>query len=233
VIFDDHSNDNSLDEAFLSMEGQPVLVVEREEECAAVFSVNDRELHWLRSPFQDSTEEVRDKNFLWQYVSTLKFRHVLCLDGDEMLSLKAIRSFPAAIDMLVSGGVSVGVFPFVYLWDQEHLRRVDGVYRDIRHARLFTIDRAPDYKSARFIGHGPAGFHCGSIPAQLNGGHRDMPPLEVVHFGYLDDPLRQRKLEFYNTLDPGNAGEGFYRHVVGLPNHLAPGPVQLVPWSDA
>jgi hypothetical protein len=236
VIFDDHSTDLSLEKAVHTVGAE--LVGRRDDQHAPLVcrSLDRRnELHWLPSPFKETVDEVRDKNHLWQYVSTrLKFRHILCLDGDEALSLRAIRGFPAALNTLVSGGgASVGVLPFVYLWNEETLRRVDGVYRDIRHARLFTIDRALEYRAARFVSHGPSGFHCGSVPHQLNIGHRDMPELEIIHWGYIDEAIRQRKLEFYNTLDPGNEGEGYYQHVVGLPNHLAPGPVKLVPWSDA
>lgn len=192
----------------------------------------ERVLHYLMSPFQKTVDEVRDKNHLWDYVCGLSFRHVLCLDGDEMLSLSALKDFPAAIHQLEQGGASVIVMPFVYLWNTEQQRRIDGVYRDIRHARLFTVDRAPDYRHARFVGHGRAGFHCGSIPERLNVRHVDMPSMLVVHMGYIDEALRQRKLQFYNALDPGNEGEGHYKHVVGLPNHLAPGPVQLVEYLD-
>lgn len=231
VIFDDHSTDKSLHEAYESLGCGESSGSWSFGKTNSVYRCNDRELHWLLSPFQDLTEEVRDKNFLWEYVSRLKFRHVLCLDGDEMLSLRAIRWFPAAIDYLVNGG-SVGVFPFVYLWNEENLRRVDGVYRDIRHARLFTVDRAPAFPFARFISHGRAGFHCGSIPEQLNFGHRDMPEMEIIHMGYLDDGIRQKKFVFYNQLDPGNEGEGFYRHIIGQTNHLAPGPVRLVEYKD-
>lgn len=235
VIFDDHSTDKSLDEALDSIESQFDARFEVGR-SACIYRTHDREreLHWLRSPFAGDVDEVRDKNELWGYVARYlaPIRHVLCLDGDEMLSQRAIRAFPLALDALIHGGASVGVLPFVYLWDSETHRRIDGVYRDIRHARLFTIDRAPHFASARFVSSGRAGFHCGSIPAELNVGHRDLPNLEVVHFGYIDAGIRERKLEFYNRLDPGNEGEGYYRHIVGQPNNLAPGPVQLVPWLD-
>ena len=231
VIFDDHSTDQSFSEAVASLgtsvtynHGQPGEVTVR---------TSDRALHWLLSPFLETVEEVRDKNHLWEYVTTkLSFRAVLCLDGDEMLSQAAIRAFPAALHRLEQGGVGVINMPFVYLWNDEGQRRVDGVYSDIRHARLFTVDRAPNYRLTRFMPHGRAGFHCGSIPDRLNIHQHDMPEMKVIHFGYLEEAIRQRKLAFYNQLDPGNEGEGFYRHVVGEPNHLAPGPVRLVEYAD-
>lgn len=235
VILDDHSTDDTLGEATRAMgEHGPFrdphpsgLVLTRQGP-----SGQERSLHWLASPFRDETDEVRDKNHLWDYVCGLSFRHVLCLDGDEMLSQAAIRHFATATARLEHGGADVIVMPFMYLWDSERTRRVDGVYADIRHARLFTVDRAPYFRECNFAPRGKAGFHCGSIPDRLSVKHLDMREMEVIHFGYVDNALRQKKLVFYNTLDPNNEGEGRYRHIVGEPNHLAPGPVRVVDYLD-
>lgn len=237
VIFDDHSTDATKDEALQAISGcvqLPDRIREiREGASAESLSIHGKQCHltYRCSPFLDDTDEVRDKNFLWEIVCSFKFRAVLCLDGDEMLSREAIRKFPEALDRLENGGASVIVMPFVYLWDGEDRRRIDGVYNDIRHARLFTVDRAPNYREARFFARGRAGFHCGSIPENLNNGHigMDMP---VIHFGYIDAPLRHKKLAFYTALDPDNEGEGYYKHIVGDPNHLAPGPLRLVEYID-
>jgi len=229
VVFDDHSTDQTFSEAVATMGAS---IKYDQHPSGVTVLTDDRELHWLASPFQDQTDEVRDKNHLWEYVGGLKFRHVLCLDGDEMLSLEAIRQFENACGRLEQGGASVIVMPFMYLWDTERYRRIDGVYNDIRHARLFTIDRAPDFRSARFFARGRAGFHCGSIPEHLNINHFDFN-MPVIHFGYLDAELRERKLAFYTNLDPNNEAEGYYRHIVGEANHLAPGPVRLAEYIDA
>ncbi len=239
VIFDDHSSDRTFQEAVASI-GQPWPSDSTGWQSAPNTGVSivssmqgvDRELHWLTSPFQETVDEVRDKNYLWAYVAGLKFRHVLCLDGDEMLSQSAIRHFATATAKLEHGGVDVIVMPFIYLWDAEDKRRVDGVYADIRHARMFTIDRAPYFRECRFGARGKAGFHCGSIPDRLSTGHFDLREMTVIHFGYLDNALRRKKLLFYNDLDPNNEGEGRYLHIVGESNHLAPGPVRLVDYLD-
>lgn len=240
VIFDDHSTDTTFQEAVATV-GFPwppkspfVVAPTATLGITIVSSIEgiERELHWLTSPFQDTTDEVRDKNHLWAYVSDLKFRYALCLDGDEMLSQAAIRNFGSATARLEHGGADVIVMPFIYLWDSELTRRVDGVYSDIRHARMFTIDRAPYFQECQFAARGRAGFHCGSIPDRLSTNHFDMPEMSVVHFGYIDNTLRRKKLNFYNDLDPNNEGEGYYLHVVGEANHLAPGPVRVVDYFD-
>lgn len=244
VIFDDHSSDNTFTEILWSMGESDVVDAMRNHYGSKLggginppprsiqVTANGRHLHWITSPFQDTVDEVRDKNHLWQYVCDLKFRHVLCLDGDEMLSQAAIRHFASATDRLEHGGADVIVMPFIYLWDAEDKRRVDGVYADIRHARMFTVDRAPYFRECQFAARGRAGFHCGSIPDRLSINHFDMREMEIIHFGYIDNAIRRAKLLFYNDLDPNNEGEGYYRHIVGESNHLAPGPVRVVDYLD-
>jgi hypothetical protein len=50
--------------------------------------------------------------------------------------------------------------------------------------------------------------------------------------GYIDEDLRQRKYRFYTALDPGNLAEGEYRHIIGLADVHAPGPLKFVHWED-
>lgn len=217
-----------------------------------------RELHFLRTPFakfvrpKQRINEIRDKNMLWYYLkASVAFKHVLCLDGDEMLSQEAIRDFPSAIQMLETRFDILNI-PVIYYWDSEDRIRVDGIYSNggdglpqLRFPRLFTIARVSDDRlfNMCFQWFGTkGGFHCGSIPRQEfrtdNGTPEGSDPstglfrAPIVHFGYIDDPLRRRKFEFYNTIDPNNEFEGGYRHIIGEPNCHAPGPVQLRDWSD-
>ena len=211
------------------------------------------ELHYIRSPFRPAharphqeVSEIRDKNFLWEYCkANVPFQHMLCLDGDEMLSLAALRNFPSAVALLVRS-IDVLNIPFIYVWDREDQRRVDGIYGPqqgfphLNFPRLFTISRAAEEVlfDMRFAWEGTkGGFHCGSVPRErflVNGqapvgAQTDLP---IVHFGYLDEGERQRKLKFYRSIDPNNLFEGNYAHIVGEPDQHAPGPVELVPWED-
>lgn len=214
-------------------------------------------LHILHSPFRkpgavrprEQVNEIRDKNMLWYYCkSHVDFTYMLCLDGDEMLSHKALTHWPAAIDSMREGNDIINV-PFIYLWDSETKRRVDGIYGDLpgsgiatlNFPRLFSIERVheDDLFDMMFKWEGTkGGFHCGSIPRQGFRRDKRLEPvpiildLPIVHFGYIDDPLRQTKYIFYNQIDPGNVFEGEYRHIIGQPDVHAPGPVRLVEWCD-
>lgn len=207
------------------------------------------EMHYLKSPFTDvvrpkeRVSEIRDKRVLWYYAkAAVPATHWLCFDGDEMPSLDFVRNFPKAYAM-VENGCDILHFPFIYLWDSEDMQRVDGIYgmggggmKILHFPRYFTIKRCDEQAifDMTFAWEGTkGGFHCGSIPREKFPYQKwDNFNHPIVHFGYIDDPLRHRKYQFYNLIDPGNQVEGEYRHIIGQPNVHAPGPVRLEPWRD-
>lgn len=257
VIWDDGSDDDMIEQAttFLDphaglrwSEGPPNPWILEEKDCA---------LHIVYSPFRqhvvrtkEAVNEIRDKNCLWSYCkSSVDFEIMLCLDGDEILTQEAVREWPQAVERLATS-VDVLHLPFIYLWDSEDRRRVDGIYGDVpntlpRYARLnfprvFTIRRLTPAQlfDTCFQWFGTQGsMHCGSIPRQNFRPNNADPTsalafLPVAHMGYIDADLRQRKFEFYNLVDPSNDAEGRYEHIVGRPDIHAPGPLEFVAWED-
>jgi glycosyltransferase involved in cell wall biosynthesis len=256
VIFDDGSTDSTRQECIYSIpevQNFTYRGFEHDDQTFKVFiatgegKAGAQTLHWIDSPYLRAelrVNEVRDKNAAWAYIkATLNLEYVLALDGDEILSLQAIRRFPEMLAML-DAGVDVISLGFVYLWDREDQQRADALYgnaRDggkrFRQPRLFTTKRlTPDQlKRSGFQNrmNNPAGFHCGSVVSPL----AERPPkfvnCEIVHWGYFDDELRRKKYEFYRRLDPSGEGMGHgYDHVIGKSNVLAPGPVMLIPFED-
>jgi glycosyltransferase involved in cell wall biosynthesis len=256
VVLDDGSDDHTKDECIAACGG---LIDMHEDGAIQVYQgketpAGDRNiLHFIKSPFRpaaresQAVSEIRDKNFLWEYCkSKVLFRHMLCLDGDEVPSQAFIRDFSQIIGWLEKQ-VDVVSIPFIYLWDSNAQRRVDGIYGNLadgyprlRFPRLFTIDRitADQLHIMRFSWEGSkGGFHCGSIPRE-NFRPNGVEPTSAVfarpliHYGYRDDSDRRRKYAFYNQIDPGNKFEGEYKHIIGEPNVHAPGQVALIPWSD-
>jgi glycosyltransferase involved in cell wall biosynthesis len=221
----------------------------------SIIEYEDRVLYFLPSPFAfdvvrptQRADEIRDKNALWAFLKArVLFDYVLCLDGDEMLSREALRKWPEMLVMM-DAGVDYIKLPFVYLWDREDQQRCDAIYgpedvtqKTLTFPRLFTIQRLTNDQlfDTRFDWRGTkGGLHCGSIPQEgfrPNGG---LPRIEtvgapVIHWGYFDEELRQRKYVFYNTVDSGNEFEGGYLHIIGKKNHHAPGDVQFAPYEDA
>lgn len=261
VIFDDGSSDDTEISALQTLYGADYQrIMESNEEVQFeqeikkpfgwIFSYNDsqdilRVLHFIKSPFTDAvrekerTNEVRDKNFLWAYVKTcIDAKHILAMDGDEMLSKALIRHWQEAINLL-ENGIDVLAFPFIFLWDGENQRRIDGGYADEQHPRLFTIKRQTeqDLFNQHFAWQGNAGgFHCGSIPRESFSPNGKLANkvfrYPIVHFGYIDDSIRQRKFQFYSRIDPNNKAEGEYLHIIGQRNCHQLGDVKLAQWED-
>jgi hypothetical protein len=207
-------------------------------------------VHFLKSPFRPArrapqeVNEVRDKNVLWEYVkSQIEFRHVLCLDGDEVLSRALLRAWPILVAMLEHNVDAISV-PLIYLWDTETQRRIDGWYGDAddrlpraRFLRVFTVDhlREDEVFHLHFADVGTrGGLHCGSVPGAgvLRHWSVGLAPGAIVQLSYIDAGNRARKHAWYNSVDPNNETEGCYAHVIGRPDQHAPGPVRLAPWED-
>lgn len=263
VLWDDGSTDETRDVAFGSIveKGEIDMVpggggfIGRGQT-----SYGPAELHFLRSPYTSMVRpkmrrnELRDKNCLWWYVkSAVDFDYVLCLDGDEVLSKKALAAFGEMWVWFKTQTCDWIDLPFIYLWNDEQTRRVDGIYGDrtnpadppadraprLRFPRFFSIMRldAQQLYDTRFTWLGSrGGIHCGSIPQE---GFHAIKPIKqfashapVLHYGYLDKAMREAKYTFYNEVDPGNQFEGFYEHIIEKPNQHAPGPVEFAPYVD-
>lgn len=263
VIWDDGSEDESRNEAFAAAGNVGLRFSEVSGVVSASLPDDKAHLYWIHSPYRPAlrpimaASEIRDRGALWEFVKArLAPRYVLCLDGDEMLSQAALREWEATIARL-DAGIDIIHFPVVYLWDREDRRRVDGIYgpreglATLNYPRLFTLQRVSERQqfNMRFSWHGTtAGIHCGSIPREgflidkLGDPFLVLPPSEpvaaavaepIVHYGYVLEEDRQRKYKYYTSVDPGNVAEGEYKHIVGLPNVHASGPLELVPWDDA
>lgn len=257
VLFDDGSTDRTEDEV-RSLLGNAYETFNSRRGWVKYSSIDTFGpffIYYIHSPFAyaeveiERVSEIRDKNYLWSFVKAM-CRHswVLALDGDEMLSLQAVRKFPFMLKMMESQNVDVVTFPFIYLWDKEDQQRVDGLYgnapgekiKQLKFPRMFTPRRLTERQrfDQRFAWQGSwGGFHCGSVPmegftpdgAPVKGAAQNLP---IIHFGYIDEELRQAKFEFYNRIDPGNTFEGEYKHIIGVPDRWCPGPVELAPWED-
>ena len=184
LIFDDHSTD-----------GTP-------EVCESMGFVV------LRSHFE-GIHEARDKDFLlekaWEFGARIG-DHCLMIDGDEALHPDDI---PALLNAVTSGAVC-GSMHIVYLWDREDQVRVDRWYREFRRPSLFRLTSRD--LTFRRTAHG-GNFHCSSAPAQLLSQITPIP-VRLLHYGYLHREDRVRKFHWYNAVDPHNALEDEYRHMV-------------------
>jgi len=165
----------------------------------------------------EGLDESRDRDFLLDRVcdSVVPWDihgegpHVVCaIDGDEILAPGGQDALRRAVD---AGGY-VWTPRIKYLWDSDDQWRSDGVYRNFRRPSFFRlINRQFRYQRTQW-GDG-ANFHCSSIPQELLH-HSIHIDADLLHLGYRDREDRMRKYQWYNSIDPNNAGEDCYRHCI-------------------
>ena len=179
----------------------------------------DERITVYRSQFV-GLDETRDKNFLlsqimsfiseyWLRGSETSPYWILAIDGDEILSLGSQKEIKR---VLASTSNHAFTFPIRYLWNSKDKVRVDGVYKNFARPSLFRLmNKAFTFRETPWGGN----FHCSSIPQELlHLAHLPCGKAEILHFGYLDRADRVRKFNWYNSIDPNNAVEDCYRHMV-------------------
>jgi glycosyltransferase involved in cell wall biosynthesis len=150
-------------------------------------------------------DEARDKDFLLAMARERCADWGFFLDGDEILE----DGWVDHIRALAEGKPNSYTFRFIYLWDRENLQRVDGVYARMWRQSMFRMAPGQRFRRTGFGGN----FHCGSVPQSLVGGGVQCEA-RIFHLGYLHREDRIRKYEWYNRIDPNNAAEDCYRHMV-------------------
>lgn len=159
----------------------------------------------IPSPFE-GLNETRDKNHILSlvYADPPKDGWCIMIDGDEELMAPDVP----VLRGLIGGSARSLSLRILFLWDREDVVRVDGVYGPFRRPSVFRLQAG-----LSFVGHGPAGLHPRCVPAQLL--PRCVPcGVRLKHYGYMDRNDRIRKYAWYNQIDPHNATEDAYRHMV-------------------
>jgi len=181
----------------------------------------------IRSPFS-GLDETRDKNYLLSIAFSRRPRWIVFLDGDEVLTKRAVVEAKAAI---ARGAGGVWLFRIVYLWNSENLERVDGLFGTLFAPRLFSLFDQNRWK----LHYPPSGFggnyHCGQVPKNHSGPFWNATS-SIKHYGYMLPEIRQIRYETYTTFDPNNEQEGNYVHILEKPNRRAPGPTVLRAFAE-
>jgi len=172
----------------------------------------------FHSPY-DGVNETRDKNFLleriWEEVNPQprgpeSTNWIVAVDGDEELEPRG----PELIRQAVSTGAHAFTLKIVYLWDRPDQVRVDGIYGTFHRGSVFRmVSPLHAFGTPRKRGRDMANFHCGSVPHELMS-QAHVCDAKLLHYGYMHREDRLRKYDFYNRLDPNNAQEDCYRHMV-------------------
>lgn len=184
-LFDDHSTDDT------------VRIAERHGATV------------IHSDF-DGLDEARDKESLAARIAAEMPRStwVLMVDGDEVLRRGGKEKIEAAICRYADAWDVLALsLRITYLWNDRHHYRADGVYGNFRRPSLFRLDQPLAFRTTPF-GRQGAHLHCSSAPAAALTRCRPCRA-ELLHLGYMAREDRIRKWDYYNTIDPCNAVEGY------------------------
>lgn len=173
-----------------------------------VDSVDAKVTLW-HSPFS-GLDEVRDKNFLLGRLRLAVGARpcwVINIDGDEELEAGAHKKLLQSINPSTTA-LSLRVR---FLWGSERMIRTDGVYENFYRESVFKlIENMPRFERTDYA---KGGLHCGNMPAAMKK-QASRVDLNLWHYGYLRRADRVRKYRWYNQVDPGNANEDHYRHII-------------------
>lgn len=185
-VLDDHSTDNTVE------------LAEHAGACT------------LKSKFT-GINETRDKTFLLKHIIEMENPDwVLHIDGDEELEPAGIDAIRQAID---SNRAIAYALQVLYLWNDEHTIRTDGIFGNFTRASLFSTRHTNGVFNPTIHGQGTAAnLHCANVPADMMSALTI--PARLIHYGYIDRDMRLKKWDFYNTIDPNNVIEDRYRHAV-------------------
>jgi glycosyltransferase involved in cell wall biosynthesis len=169
---------------------------------------------------ETTMDESRDKNSLLDWAMKDNPDWIIHIDGDEVLEPAA----PAKIEAAKRSGFDSICMKVIYLWDDPNLYRTDGHWGRFKRPSMFRPRAGQRFATTSFGNN----IHCGNVPF---GGPFLDSDIRLKHYGYLCAEDRQRKYEFYNRIDPNNDYECRYSHIVGIPNHWAPGPMTFGRWE--
>lgn len=200
-IMDDHSKDETPD--LLRVLDPKVLCWTSPFDKADFNEARDKD--WLLARIYD---HMRPRDKLGNPFSPY---WALCIDGDEELEPEGPRIIA---DRIREDDAHALMLRIPFLWDKPDRVRIDRVYGQFARVGRPSLFRLMNEKFSFLITNpGNGNLHCSSIPQEMLH-HRQPCGAALVHWGYLNRQHRLEKFESYNRLDPGNASEDCYRHVI-------------------
>lgn len=167
----------------------------------------------IQEPSNLPFDETRDKNILLKMAKKHDPDFVLYIDGDEILHPHSKQILFEELNVLYPES-DVFELQSLFIWDKPNQYRSDGFYSHDWQRRLIRMKNQPNdlqYDNTPF----PGNAHCPPIPQRAIGYNNPARlGTKILHYGYYDEDLRQRKYKFYTSLDPNNVAFDGYRHTI-------------------
>ena len=174
-------------------------------------------------------DEVRDRNKLLEMGLKTNPDILFSLDGDEILMPNAQSILTEELDVLHPNS-KVFSFQFLTFWDSLEQIRYDGYAGNFWQPRLFRVSDQP--KNLKFEPTELNGnLHGGSLPTNTIGlNYPVRSNVKIFHCASIDEKIRKRKYDWYNTIDKNNLNTDCYIHMIGGEGRFSgPNGVELKP----
>jgi glycosyltransferase involved in cell wall biosynthesis len=157
-------------------------------------------------------DEVRDKKIIWNLALKRNPEYILSLDGDEIIMPNSKEILFEELKILYPEAL-VFSFQFLYVWDDPAKIRYDGIYGKTWHPRLLKINNNTSSLTVQETDY-PGNLHCGSIPKLEVDDYLYRSNVKILHYGNFDNEIRQKKISYYNKIDPNSSEQDDYVHIV-------------------
>mgnify|MGYP003952641679 CR=1 FL=1 len=175
-------------------------------------------------------------------LSTSKFDVILIGDFLEYLNdpekipkllinyLKPDGYFVMSIPNIAHGSIRLKLLNGIF--DTPTQYRFDGIYGMQWTKKLLRVSKQkPDLHFDATSESGNA--HCPSVPQNSIGWENSVRSnIKILHYGYYDKSLRQKKYDFMKKLDPGNIEFDGYKHILGKGKHTGKFGIELKSLPD-
>ena len=169
--------------------------------------------------------ERDERNRAIEIAESIHATWIISVDADEVLEDRA--TYQMMHKLASHPNPHVMKYDFVWLnhWDSERLCRYDAPWGDdgtyTGHMRGFRMWRVLPHSPRRIIAGNDIGLHCGNCPEYGTYGAR-FANIRFRHLGMLHSSERQRKYEFYTSIDKNPdkymVGNDSYDHLISEEN---------------
>jgi glycosyltransferase involved in cell wall biosynthesis len=157
-------------------------------------------------------DETRDKNLLLQMALKYDPDYILVLDGDEII-MPGMEKILYEDLIYLHPNSDVFEFQLLDMSEQPNRYRINNPLTNYIHKFLFKINNQKNlhFLPTRF----PYNVHCARIPDNLNKTKNvSQSRVKILHYGYYNQTLKQKKYELYNKLDPNSTEFYKYEHLI-------------------
>lgn len=162
------------------------------------------------TPFDENRDRIR----LLTMALKQNPDYLLAMDGDEIFMPKSDEILLEELEIIYPHK-SIFQFQFLYIWDKFNQFRYDGIYSNLWQNRLMRINnqlKDPYFKTNKSMLSSNATDFLPSDGIDYENAIKSN--VKILHYGFFDIKLREKKFEFFSKNDPNDKVQDNYQHII-------------------